>query len=190
MEAKSPASEHGQAFPTTQWTVVIDAVSTNPERAREALEKLCGDYRQPIVNWFKRNDFYQNPEDLTHDFVAYLIKKSLLSKVAARTGKFRCFLATAMQKFLWDSWDRNGAKKRGGGVEKVSLADNDVDIGAETDPDSQLDADFAFVIHQKVMEQLAPQADLKPYIFKRIPAKAGMKSRPASIRPPPPSAKK
>src|SRR5207245_2369650 len=103
---------------------IMEAVSTNPERARVALEKLCEMYREPIVNWFKRKDFYQDPEDLTQDFVAYLVEKCLLHRVAPRTGKFRCFLATAMQKFLWDSWDKSRAKKRGGGVKDVSLADN------------------------------------------------------------------
>ncbi len=167
MEANSTSPGHGPAFPPTQWTVIIDVVSANPERARAALEKLCGDYRQPIVNWFRRKDFYQDPEDLTHSFVAYLIEKSLLHKVAPRTGKFRAYLADTMQKFLWDSWDKNGAQKRGRDVEKVSLTDNDVDVQAHGQADSQLDLDFALVIHRKVMAALAPTDELKPYIFQK-----------------------
>jgi len=167
MEANAGTPEHGQFFPPTQWTVVIDAVSNNPERSLDALEKLCGVYRQPIVNWFKRKDFYQDPEDLTHGFVAYLIEKNLLNKVAPRTGKFRAFLTDTMQKFLWDNWDRNGAQKRGRDIEKVSLTDNDVDVQADGQADSQLDVDFALVIHRKVMGSLSPSAELRPYIFQK-----------------------
>jgi hypothetical protein len=28
--------------------------------------------------------------------------------------------------FLWDTWDKAGTQKRGGGVQKVPLVDNDV----------------------------------------------------------------
>jgi hypothetical protein len=167
MEKRSATPRGGEGFPTTQWTVIIDATSINPDRAREALERLCKAYRQPIINWFRRKDYYQDPEDLTHGFVAYLIEKSLLSKVAPRTGRFRAFLADTMQKFLWDNWDRNGAQKRGGDVEKVSLTDNDLDVQAGGPADSQLDLDFALVIHRKVMASLAPTEELRPYIFQK-----------------------
>jgi RNA polymerase sigma-70 factor (ECF subfamily) len=158
---------HSSAFPPTQWTVIIEAGSTDPARAREALDKLCGDYRQPIVNWFKRKDFHQDPEDLAHGFVAYVLEKNLLNKVVPRTGRFRCFLVTAMQKFLWDAWDRNNAQKRGRDVQKVALVDNDVDVEADGPADSQLDMDFALVIHQRVMDALRPRTELKPYIFQK-----------------------
>src|SRR6266496_2059803 len=167
MEEHPVTPGRGAAFPPTQWTVIIDAVSTDPARARAALETLCRDYRQPIVNWFRRKDFFQEPEDLTQSFLAYLIEKNLLAKVAPRTGRFRCFLAAAMQNFLRDSWDRNNAQKRGRDFEKVSLSDNDVDIHAEEQPDSQLDLDFALAIHRKVMESFAPPDELKPYIFQK-----------------------
>ena len=157
----------GSNFPATQWTVIVDAVSSNPARASEALEKLCVDYRQPIVNWFRRKDFYQDPEDLAQSFVAYLIEKSLLTRLTPRMGKFRAFLADTMQKFLWDNWDRNGAQKRGRDVEKVSLADNDVADLADGQAYSQLDLDFALVIHRRAMKSLAPADDLKPYIFQK-----------------------
>src|SRR5688572_4818079 len=131
MQPNLSTPDCGSAFPPTQWTVIVDAASRDPERAREALEKLCGVYRQPIVNWFRRKDFYQDPEDLTHSFVAYLIEKNLLNKVMPRMGMFRAFLADTMQKFLWDTWDRNGAQKRGRGVEKLVLEGNDIDVEAD-----------------------------------------------------------
>jgi len=167
MGAKPASSEHNAAFPTTQWTVIVDAVSTNPERARAALGRLCAVYRQPIVNWFRRKDYYQDPEDLTQSFVVYLIEKSMLNKVTPCAGKFRAFLADTMQKFLWDTWDRDGAQKRGRDVEKLSLSDNDLDVQADGEVDSRLDLDFALVIHGKVMAHLAPAPELKTYLFQK-----------------------
>lgn len=167
MDADPAPTERNAAFPTTQWTVIVDAVSANPTKATEALERLCTAYRQPMVNWFRRKDFYQDPEDLTHGFVAYLMEKSLLQKVTPRTGRFRSFLATTMHYFLRDRWDWNQADKRGGKVEKVSLAENDVDIGVDGHADSQLDLDFALVIHRKVLDRLQPRPELKSYIFQK-----------------------
>jgi RNA polymerase sigma-70 factor (ECF subfamily) len=167
MDAQPATSEHHAAFPTTQWTVIVEAVSANPQRAREALGRLCAVYRQPIVNWFQRKDYHQDPEDLTQSFVVYLIEKSVLNKVTPGTGRFRAFLAHTMQKFLWDTWDRNSAQKRGRDVEKVSLNDNDVDVQTDGEVDSRLDLDFAFVIHGKVMAHLAPAPELKTYLFQK-----------------------
>lgn len=167
MEDQMSTSAHSSAFPKTQWTVIIDAVSANPQRAREALERLCCLYRRPIVNWFRRNDVYRDPEDLAHSFVAYLLEKSLLAKVAPRTGRFRCFLATCMRHFLHDNWDKDNAQKAGGGTAKVPLADNDVEIEAQVIADTQLDVDFALAIHREVMNRLSPREELKPYIFKK-----------------------
>lgn len=157
----------GGAFPNTQWTVIVEAVSVDPEQSRRGLEILCQAYRQPIVHWFRRKDFYQDPEDLAHSFIAHLLAKGLLVKVAPRTGKFRAFLAATMQNFLWDAWDRKNAQKRGREVEIVSLAENDADAGGGGPADSQLDLDFALVIHQKVMAVLVPRPELKPYIFQK-----------------------
>ena len=167
MADDSPDPGGGSAFPTTQWTVIVDAASTNPARARAALEKLCVAYREPIMNWFRRKDYYEDPEDLTQSFVAYLIEKSLLNKVAPRTGLFRAFLADTMQKFLWDTWDKAGAQKRGRDIEKVPLVENDADILADGHAESQLDVDFARVIHRKVMDALVPTDELKPYLFQK-----------------------
>jgi hypothetical protein len=167
MPEDSPAPGGGSAFPTTQWTVIVDAASSDPARAREAFARLCDAYREPIMNWFRRKDYYEDPEDLTQSFVAYFIEKSLLNKVAPRTGLFRAFLTDTMQKFLWDTWDKAGAQKRGRDIEKVSLVENDADMLADGHADSQLDVDFARVIHRKVMDALVPTDELKPYIFQK-----------------------
>jgi len=167
MDNDSTIVGRSAAFPETHWTIVVDAVSTDPLRAQEALEELCEIYRQPMVNWFRRKDFYQDPEDLAHGFLAYLLEKDLLTKVAPRTGKFRKFLAACMQRFLWDTWRENSSQSAGGGIEKVPLPDGEPGIATGDATESQLDSDFALTTHQRVMSQLAPRDELKPYIFQK-----------------------
>jgi hypothetical protein len=163
------SSAHGTdgAFPPTQWTLFIEAASEDPKRSREALEKLCTTYRRPIVNWFKRHDFRSDPEDLTQEFLAYLLRNNLFSKVAPRTGLFRCFLATAMRYFLRDTWDKANAAKRGEQFEKVPLVERDVELAEAGAVDSHLDVDLALEMHQRVMAKLEPDQMLAPYIFQK-----------------------
>lgn len=167
MEADPLSSGHSRNFPPTQWTVIVEAVSADSARASKALEELCRTYRQPIVNWFRRKDFYQDPEDLAQSFVEYLIDKSLLNKVTPRTGSFRAFLADAMQKFLWDSWNKNTAQKRGGGVEKVPLEEIDSETQSNGVALNNLDLDFAYAIHHRVMASLKSSDGLACYIFQK-----------------------
>jgi len=145
----------------------MEAGSGEGVRAKQALEWLCRAYRPVIVNWFKRRDFRQDPEDLAQAFLVYIIEKSLLNRVIPRTGSFRCFLAASMRNFLRDTWDKEGTQKRGGDVQKVPLLDEH-DAEAVSG-ESQLDIEFALQIHRKAMEQLAPPPELVAYVFQKGP---------------------
>jgi hypothetical protein len=170
----SSASGQDSAFPTTQWTVILDVVSMDPEKAQKALAKLCELYRQPIVNWFRRNEFRRDPEDRAHDFVAYLIEKKLVERTAGQAvnakpeaGRFRRFLATAMWNFLRDCWDKDGARKRGADATSVPLGDWDGSAQVQAVADSQLDLEIALTIHARVMQKLVPAPELAVFIFQK-----------------------
>jgi len=167
MEGELSPPDRGSVFPTTQWTVIVEAVSTDPERARQALEKLCVIYHRPILNWFKRRSPEADAKDLAQNFVVYLLERNLLIKVAPKSGKFKCFLVASMRKFRSDQWEKDGAQKRGGGVEKVPLTDCDIDLQAQETADSQYDLDIALTIHERVMNKLAPPPELAPFIFQK-----------------------
>jgi hypothetical protein len=58
------------AFPTTQWSLVLDAAATEPERAAAALEKLCARYWYPIYAFVRqRGNDEHTAEDLTQGFL-------------------------------------------------------------------------------------------------------------------------
>jgi DNA-directed RNA polymerase specialized sigma24 family protein len=140
-------------FPRTHWTVVIEASSHDPAKAREALDKLCTVYRQPIVNWLRRHDYGQDAEDLAHEFVAFLLQKNRLKNFVRREEQFRKFLCTCLIRFLGDLRDKANAQKRGEGVEPEPLDGHDV--AGLTDVGKQLDREIAIEVHRRVMARLA-----------------------------------
>ena len=42
---------------TAQWSVVMEAMHADPERARAALEKLCSRYRHPVYAFVRRKGY-------------------------------------------------------------------------------------------------------------------------------------
>ena len=165
MEDKPFAEDRDSAFPRTQWTVIREALSSDSERARNALETLCANYHRPILNWFRRTAPEEEAKDLAQSFVVYLLQKDLLAKVAKESGRFRCYLAACMRKFRSDQQEKESALKRGGGAERVPLFDDVVDAQSQSPGDSTYDLDVALTIHERVMSALAPSQELTAYIF-------------------------
>jgi RNA polymerase sigma-70 factor (ECF subfamily) len=93
------------SFPTTHWSLVIQAGSPASPRARAALEALCSAYWYPLYAFIRRkgNDS-DRALDLTQDFFARLLEKDVLAAVEHRKGRFRSFLRVACRNFLIDAW--------------------------------------------------------------------------------------
>lgn len=167
---ESPASPPpGGMFPTTQWTVIVEAVSENPERARLALERLCEEYRPAFIRWFRHKDFQKDPEELAQSFFAYLFEHALLSKVELRSGRFRYFLAACMKRFLLDVWGKAGTLKRGGGFVQVFDQELDHLAGEDREEPSRLDVELALAVHERVVKTLRGREELRHYIFHKDP---------------------
>lgn len=92
-----------------------------PEAA-EALEILCRTYWYPIYGYVRsRGHSPDDAQDLVQEFFARLLKKNWLADIEAGSGKFRCFLLTAVKRFLLNDFDYRTAQKRGGGRTVLSL---------------------------------------------------------------------
>jgi RNA polymerase sigma-70 factor (ECF subfamily) len=92
-------------FPTTHWSLVIQAGSPASPQARAALEALCSAYWYPLDAFIRRNG--NDPDralDLSLDFFARLLEKDVLAAVEHRKGRFRSFLRVACRNFLIDAW--------------------------------------------------------------------------------------
>ena len=100
----------------------MEAARTESPGAKRALEDLCRTYWYPLYAHARRigHDTH-SAEDLTQEFFARLLGKHYLSIVDRRRGKFRWFLLTAYKCFLANEWDRERARKRGGGQSPIAL---------------------------------------------------------------------
>lgn len=145
-------------FPTTRWSMVLDAVT--PEReSRAALEDLCGTYWYPLYAFVRRRGAsHEEAQDLVQAFFTRLVEKRDWRVDPAR-GRFRSFLAAALRNFLANDRDRALAEKRGGGVTVVSLdADGGSRFAAEPleplTPEQLFERDFALALLDDALERL------------------------------------
>jgi len=101
----NPDNPPTASFPSTRWSLVVQASSPASSQARDALNELCSAYWYPIYAFIRRKG--NDPDralDLTQDFFARLLEKDLLASVDQRKGRFRSFLRTVCANFLIDNW--------------------------------------------------------------------------------------
>jgi RNA polymerase sigma-70 factor (ECF subfamily) len=95
-------------FPSTRWSLILDAGSPASSQARAALEELCSAYWYPLYAFIRRKG--HGPDralDLTQEFFARLLEKDFFTAIDQRKGRFRAYLQVACGNFLIDSWRRN-----------------------------------------------------------------------------------
>jgi RNA polymerase sigma factor (sigma-70 family) len=113
----------GTAFPTTHWSVVLEAQGESPA-AKEALEKLCRTYWQPIYAFVRRQGAgSEEAKDLTQAFFALLLERRDLNTVRKEKGRLRSYLLTSLRHFLTNERRRAMAIKRGEGHRLRPLED-------------------------------------------------------------------
>lgn len=154
----------GEAFLTTQWSLVVAAGEDSSPAAREALASLCGTYWQPLYGYVRRRGYSaHDAEDLTQGFFARLLERDDVATVRADKGKFRSYLLGAMNHYLSDARDRERARKRGGGnvlvldwtKAEMAYARFVVDDGAT--PDQLFDRQWALALLEDVQRRLRGQ---------------------------------
>jgi DNA-directed RNA polymerase specialized sigma24 family protein len=100
-------------FPATQWTLIIEAIQNGDEKtAWSALENFCESYRPAIYNFFRRRGCSDaDAEEYTQEFfltrihTRWDVREGFLFKAQRdQKSKFRCFLCTALRRFLIDKW--------------------------------------------------------------------------------------
>ncbi len=110
MSPSSPAT--GVQFPTTHWSLVLDAGGGH---CQEALDSLCRAYWPPLYAFLRRDG--KSPadaQDLVQSFVAKLLDRDDLGRIAPEKGRFRSFLLVALRHHVISEGERARAAKRGG----------------------------------------------------------------------------
>ena len=111
-----PGAPRG-TFPTTHWSVVVNAGSGSDSQARSALQTLCQQYWYPLYSFVRRQGRpHHEAEDCTQEFLARMLASDGIARARPERGRFRTFLLTALRNFLTNEWHRAQAAKRGGGM--------------------------------------------------------------------------
>lgn len=151
-------------FAPTRWSLVRAAAGSDAECSRAALEELCRAYWFPLYAFARRRGFdASEAEDVVQSFLARLIEKRELARLAPEKGRLRSFLLAALQNFAsnWRAGQRSLA--RGGGARLVDIdlveADERLALAARASdsPESAFERAFARELMQRCLASLAEE---------------------------------
>lgn len=165
-------------FHTTHWTAVL-ASKEGDTQGRAALHELCVRYREPIRRFIERTVQADEPnrygrrdaEDLTHDFLAELLKGGMFVGLERRAGKFRSYLLGAVKHFLSDLRKREQATRRGGAARHVPIKDDLPKF--DLSQDAAFDRDWARLTIDRAVERLGDTPEtlaLIPWLAREMTA--------------------
>lgn len=120
----SPTAQppHGGAFATTSWSRLATVQAGDGEAADRALNDLCCSYWPPLYALLRRNGHSpEDARDLVQGFLARLLERRDLEHLQPGRGRFRDYLRAGLRYHVLHELDRQGALKRGGGVETVFI---------------------------------------------------------------------
>jgi RNA polymerase sigma factor (sigma-70 family) len=123
-DAGSASLDHASQaeFPSTHWTLVLQAGAGVSPDASSALEDLCHAYWPPLYSFLRRQGHSpHDAEDLVQGFLARLLAREDLAGVGPDKGRFRTFLLTSLRNFVIKQALRDKALKRGGGHVPISV---------------------------------------------------------------------
>ncbi len=110
-------------FPSTRWSLVVAARSTEPEVQRRALDVLIAAYWKPVykyirLRWEKGNE---DAKDLTQEFFFRLLEKDFLDKYDPQRARLRTFLRVCVDRLIANEDKASRRLKRGGDMQLLSL---------------------------------------------------------------------
>ncbi len=171
-----PGPNSAAFFPTTHWSVVLNAGDTAALANGPALEELCRAYWSPLYAFLRRRGHSpHDAQDLTQGFLARVIAREDLGEVGPEKGRFRTFLLTALRNFALNQLEHDKAAKRGRGKvaipidaeegERLSLPD----LSAPS-PEAAFDRQWARTILSRAMSRLREEhvARRKEYLFEAL----------------------
>ena len=111
-----------RSFATTHWSVVLATRDVEPDRARQALERLCATYWYPVyacVRRFGRD--HAEAEDITQGFFERILSRQAFQQLEPAKTRLRSFLWIALRNYLVDVHDHQHRQKRAGNIRPLSL---------------------------------------------------------------------
>jgi RNA polymerase sigma factor (sigma-70 family) len=132
-------------FATTRWTIVMKASRESTPGSREALSRLCEIYWPPLYSFARRQGHgVEQAQDLTQAFFARFLEKHDVQDADPARGRFRSFLLSSFKHFLANEYDRERAKKRGGGQVMIALEVDAAEARYSAEPADKLTPEALF----------------------------------------------
>jgi RNA polymerase sigma-70 factor (ECF subfamily) len=128
---------------------------------------LCATYWLPIYSYLRRRGHsVEDTEDLTQGFFAYLLHSDFLDRPDPAKGRFRGYLIGALKHYLSSHFERENAKKRGGGARFLNWDSLDAErefsaLGqSQQDPSETYETGWAMALFAEALRRLErEQAD-------------------------------
>lgn len=141
-------------FATTHWSVILGS-QHSPERAREALEEICRNYRGPVLSYVLQHGYGDaDAEDLTQEFFARLVEQRWDARADPARGRFRAYLLTALQRFLANQAESARAGKRGGGAPQVALDEATARAPGSQSPEQAFNRSWVLTVIEHAVHRL------------------------------------
>lgn len=155
-------------FPTTHWSLVINARNSQSSRAESALNELCSRYWFPLFAYARhRGNADADAKDLVQGFFSsQFLQTNFLRDLNSKKGRFRAFLLACFKNYSRNEWKRTCCQKRGGGADHLPLdwatADEKFQslMAAET-PEKMYDRAWAVTLLEQVLELLGEEMQAK-----------------------------
>jgi RNA polymerase sigma-70 factor (ECF subfamily) len=123
---EEPASpvvpEKRHSFETTHWSVVLATRDAEPDRARQALERLCATYWYPVYACIRRfGKDHEAAQDLTQGFFERLLSHRTFQHLEPARTRLRAYLWVSLRHYLHEIDMQAHRLKRVGNVLHLSL---------------------------------------------------------------------
>jgi RNA polymerase sigma-70 factor (ECF subfamily) len=122
------------------------------------LADLCDAYYEPVVAYLRSvSRDADAARDMSHAFFAEMLGGGTIHTADRERGRFRSYLLGAVKHFVSRQREMQRSQKRGGGVEALSLDDEDVaevPDGRLLTPDVAFDRQWALTMLERSLEAL------------------------------------
>lgn len=147
----------GRDFPTTRWTLIREAKDPASPGYRASLEELAALYWRPVYAYFRRK-WNRSPEeasDLTQTFFVALCERDFIQRLSPELGRFRHYVAAALDNFARLDFRQRSAQKRGGDVLHVPIEPGDgLYAAGSLTPEEAFDREWARALLAQSLTEL------------------------------------
>jgi RNA polymerase sigma factor (sigma-70 family) len=113
----------GDRFPSTRWSVIEGARSSDGAERTRAMETICRTYWKAVYKYVRLrwNRATEDAQDLTQGFFAEMLERGLLTRFNAGRSRLRTYLRLCVDSFVMNEDKAERRLKRGGDVPHLAL---------------------------------------------------------------------